>query len=154
MYSSFYHPNKEKTTRNRFIISNYVQFLKATAEPNKYECPVCSGQNLNIAQDGKFSCLDNQCENQKISSKLKKLKKEAIKEQKQQNIENRLGKDATEILFKDVPRISKAPQLLDFLRLKFADRITWNVRTQKICLDGKEIETSSLRVFFGRYVWY
>ena len=57
------------TNKTDFIISEYIEFLEPSeTKRNKYFCPVCGDDNLEIARDGeKFNCFSNECDTKQIT---------------------------------------------------------------------------------------
>ena len=53
-------------------IRNYIDVLKKTQGLDKYICPVCSGNDLSIGQNG-FTCYTGNCDSKEIYKTVKKL---------------------------------------------------------------------------------
>ena len=53
-------------------IRNYIDVLKKAQGLDKYICPICSGNDLSISQNG-FTCYTGNCDSKEIYKKVKQL---------------------------------------------------------------------------------
>lgn len=134
-----------------FVISGYTHLLTKTDKADgKYICPSCEGRNLSINKDGKkYYCFDCQDTNS-IAYKLRELNGEFKSDLPINKSKQKPDRRKTTDTKDDKKTINLATESLKFFKsLDWHNKLGFNVRTQKLTLDGDDVLADTFSVMIA-----
>jgi predicted P-loop ATPase len=144
--------NHASNGQNRFTISDYIDYLEPNPkDKTKYFCPICNQPNLSIHKDGEqYNCF-NGCLSNEVSYVLREKAGTLKQKQSSPNNYNTDSSKKTSTKTKNKSqdkerlRMTHQQDVTEFIRDKYGDTISYNVRTDEIEISGHPLKLDIVR---------